>query len=97
MTNQHHEIVAYQGPCFTIEWYCDVRGDSEAFDYYRSLPAERRRKALTLLRHMGDMGKIFDKTKFRHESDQVYAFKPQPDRFLCFFFSGKKNHHHQRL
>lgn len=90
MTNQHREIIAYQGPSFTIEWYCNERGNSTALDYYRSLPAERRRKVLALFRHMGDRGKIFDKTKFRHEGDQVYAFKPQKDRFLCFFFSGRK-------
>jgi len=39
---------------------------------------------------MGDFGKIFDKTKFRHEGDGIYAFKPQPDRFLSFFTDGRK-------
>ena len=39
---------------------------------------------------MGDQGKIFDETKFRNEGDQIFAFKPQPDRYLCFFFKGKK-------
>ena len=39
---------------------------------------------------MGDQGKIFDETKFRNEGDKIYAFKPQPDRYLCFFFRGKK-------
>jgi phage-related protein len=39
---------------------------------------------------MGDHGKIFDETKFRNEDDGIYAFKPQPDRYLCFFFKGKK-------
>lgn len=39
---------------------------------------------------MGDFGKISDKTKFRNEGDKVYEFKPQPDRYLCFFIKGKK-------
>jgi hypothetical protein len=39
---------------------------------------------------MGDLGKIFDITKFRNEGDQIFAFKPQPDRYLCFFVVGKK-------
>lgn len=39
---------------------------------------------------MANMGKIHNKTKFRSEGDGIYAFKPKPDRFLCFFFSGKK-------
>ena len=39
---------------------------------------------------MGDHGKIHDETKFRSESDGIYAFKPQPHRYLCFFFKGRK-------
>jgi hypothetical protein len=39
---------------------------------------------------MAHMGKIRNETKFRNEEDGIYAFKPKPDRFLCFFFSGKK-------
>ena len=39
---------------------------------------------------MGDAGEIQDKTKFRFEGDKIYAFKPQTDRFLCFFYEGRK-------
>jgi hypothetical protein len=39
---------------------------------------------------MGDEGEIKDRTKFNYEGEQIYAFKPQPDRFLCFFFQGHK-------
>ncbi len=39
---------------------------------------------------MGDIGKILNIQKFRNEGDGIYAFKPKPDRFLCFFCSGKK-------
>ena len=39
---------------------------------------------------MGEQDKIFDETKFRNEGDGVYAFKPQPDHYLCFFFKDKK-------
>jgi hypothetical protein len=39
---------------------------------------------------MGDFGKIIDKTKFIYEGDEIYAFKPHPDRFLSFFTYGKK-------
>jgi len=45
-----------------------------------------------MLTHLGHFfcprvyfGKIFDITKFRNEGDGIYAFKPQPDRFLSFF------------
>lgn len=88
--NQHREIIAYQGTCFTIEWYCDEQGYCEVLEYVNNLSPERQRKLVVLLRQMGEIGKIFDKTKFRHEGDQIYVFKPQPDRFLCFFFTGRK-------
>lgn len=84
------EVVLYKGNAFTIEWYFDERGDSEALEYYEELPMERRIQLLKLVRLMGEIGKIFDTTKFRNEGDKIFAFKPQPDRFLCFFVTGKK-------
>ena len=39
---------------------------------------------------IGDTGKIRDERKFRNEGDKVYAFKPQPHRFLSFFVEDKK-------
>lgn len=33
---------------------------------------------------------MHNKLKFRNEGDQIYAFKPKPHRFLCFFFSRQK-------
>lgn len=82
--------IAYQGVFYTIEWYVDEKGNSQAFEYYETLSLDRKRKLLNLFRLMGDHGKIFDETKFRHEGDGIYAFKPQPDRYLCFFFTGKR-------
>ena len=35
-------------------------------------------------------GKINNIEKFRNEGDGIYAFKPQPDRYLSFFTDGKK-------
>jgi hypothetical protein len=84
------EIIAYKGDCFTIEWYFNDKEQSEALEYYRSLSAQERIKLLKLFKRMGDSGKIQDKTKFMHEGDKIYAFKPQPERFLCFFYDGKK-------
>lgn len=85
-----HQSIAYEGSVFTIEWYFDEKGQSQALDYFNTQPKEMQRKLLNLFRLMGDFGKIFDKTKFRYEEDKIYAFKPQPDRYLCFFFQGQK-------
>lgn len=86
----NREYIAYAGKKFTIEWYFDSNGKSMAFDYYKSLTVPERIKVLQLLKRMGDAGEIKDTTKFNYEGDHLYAFKPKPNRFLCFFFTGKK-------
>jgi hypothetical protein len=48
-----------------------------------------RIKLFELMKLIGNAG-IIKKTKFRNEGNKIYAFKPQPHRFLCFFFNGKK-------
>jgi phage-related protein len=87
---KNREFVAYQGDSFTIEWYHDSAGKSQALSYFTRLAEKSQNKFLFLLKRMGDFGFISDKTKFRNEGDGIFAFKPQPDRYLCFFFKGKK-------
>jgi len=91
------KYVAYQGDKFTIEWYFDRRewyfdrrGKSQAFKYFEKLPLIRKKKLIHLLYILGDVGKVFNKEKFRYEGNQIYALKPAPDRLLCFFFEGSK-------
>jgi len=84
------EYNAYEGSEFTIEWYYDIKGQPLALEHFKKQTEDKQRKLLKLFRLMGDHGKIFDETKFRNEGDKIYAFKPQPDRYLCFFFRGKK-------
>lgn len=82
--------VIYKGKFFQIEWYYTEKGESQPYDYYKACDVIQQRKFLMLCQRMGDFGKILDKTKFRSEGDDFYAFKPQPDRYLCFFKKGKK-------
>ena len=84
------EYIAYEGQEFTVEWYHNSSGKSLVLDYYKALDIDDRIKLLRLFKRMGDSGEIRDKTKFNSEGDKIYAFKPQPFRFLCFFFDGKK-------
>lgn len=87
---KEEQYIAYKGDEFTIEWYFNSKGKSIAFDYYQSLDVAERIKLLRLFQFMADHGTIKDQTKFNSEGDKIYAFKPQPHRFLCFFFDGKK-------
>jgi len=80
----------YVGEKFTLEWYYDKNGKSVANEFYLKTPELLQKKFLVLARKMGDFGKIYDITKFRYEGDNIYAFKPQPDRYLSFFTDGKK-------
>lgn len=73
-----------------MEWYFDDNGSSQAYEYFLKASAVQKRKFLILVKKIADFGVIYDKTKFRNEGDDIYAFKPQPDRYLCFFFTGKK-------
>ncbi len=82
--------IAYEGEKFTIEWYYDESGNSKVLEYFLKLPASQQDKLYNLFKVMGNVGKIFNRTKFNFEGDGIFAFKPQPYRFLCFFYSGSK-------
>ena len=84
------KLIVYRGKKFTLEWYFNDQGKSAVREYYETLPFARKKKAAQLFTLLGDSGKIFNTEKFRSEEDQIYAFKPSPDRFLCFFFEGAK-------
>ena len=82
--------VIYEGPQFTIKWYYDINGKSVALDFFEDASENLQDKFLLLIKRMGDFGKIYDIEKFRNEGDGIYAFKPQPDRYLAFFTEGKE-------
>jgi phage-related protein len=84
------EYIAYIGEQFIIEWYYSDRGNSEALEYFEELSEKQQDRLLYLFKRMGDFGKINNTTQFRYEGDDIFAFKPQPDRFLCFFVKGRK-------
>lgn len=84
------EFIVYKGLKLTVEWYFSETGKSQALTYYKKLTQSERIALLRLVKRIGDSGLIKDKTKFNFEGDKIYAFKPQPERFLCFFHKDKK-------
>lgn len=84
------ECVIYEGIFYRVEWYYDEKGYSQAYEYFLETTAKQKRKFLMLAKKIADFGVIYDKTKFRNEGDGIFAFKPQPDRYLCFFFVDKR-------
>lgn len=87
---KHIESVAYYGKEYTVEWYFNSKGIMPALSYFNKLMNKRQDKLLYLIKRIGDYGIINNKQLFRNEGDGIYAFKPKPDRFLCFFFKEKK-------
>lgn len=83
-------FIAYVGTRFTIEWYYTEDGKLPALEYFNELDEDDKIKALDLFKLMATEGKIFNQQKFRNEHDKIYAFKPKPHRFMCFFFVGRK-------
>ena len=51
-----------------------------------------QQKFAALFSRMGDTGKIWNGHKFKHltETDQIFEFKVEADRILCFFFIGQR-------
>ncbi len=88
--SQNKEIVAYIGNVCQVEWYVRENGNIPALEYFNSLTKKDQIKAFALIKLLGDEGEIRDKTKFNFEGNKVFAFKPKPHRFLCFFFTGRK-------
>jgi hypothetical protein len=84
------EFVAYQGEFYTIEWFFDQKGTSQALEYFYAMNASQKRKLLMLFKRMGDFGRISDKTKFRMK---MMAFMlsnhSQIDSFLSLLWIRK--------
>lgn len=84
------EYIAHKGKHYQIEWYYTEDNKSQALEYYKNLSAGDRRKVLRFFQMMVEIGHIHNQQQFRNEGDKIYAFKPQPHRFLSFFFDGNK-------
>ena len=84
------EYIAYSGVKYTIEWYYTERGESQSLEFFKGISATEQQKLFHIIKRLGDFGFVSDKTKFRNEGDDIYAMKPQPNRFLSFFFEGNK-------
>jgi len=90
------EMIAYRGRHFTIEWYVDESGHSQARDFAESLDDREQRKLVMLLTALGDLGQIRNKEKFRYEGDKI-CFQAPTAPLFGFLFSGQQSHYHKCL
>lgn len=84
--------LVYDGAAFRIEFYVAANGSAPAEEWLERLPLLTQQKFAALFARMGDTGKIWNERKFKHltESDQIFEFKVEADRILCFFFVGRR-------
>lgn len=84
--------LVYDGAVFRVEFYVALGGIAPAEAWLEQLPLAAQQKFAALFARMGDTGKIWNERKFKHltETDQIFEFKVEADRVLCFFFTGRK-------
>ena len=84
--------LVYEGQVFTVEFYVSSNGDSLAEEWLESAPELMQEKFAALFAWIGNHGKIWNERKFKHltGSDQIFEFKVDSGRVLCFFFFGKR-------
>jgi hypothetical protein len=87
----HDRFLLYEGAYYSVYFHAESATTSEVHEYFEECDAVTKASLLYLAKRMGDVGKIYDKSKFNLEDgkDKIYAFKPKKERFFCFFFVGK--------
>lgn len=84
--------VAFKGEVFSIEFYIAEDGSCPAEEWLESQSMKMQQKFAALFVMLGNAGKIFNEQKFKHltGTDQLFEFKADQGRVLCFFFIGKR-------
>lgn len=90
MVKKHIEYVAFEGKKITVEWYYNKNLKSSGLEYYESLDKSQKEALYALFLLLDRQGKILNPVKFNFEGDKIYAFKPDGERFICFFAEGAK-------
>ena len=84
--------LVYDGTVLRIEFYVAQNGAVPAEDWLEQLSVAAQQNFAALFVRMGDSGKIWNERKFKHltGTDQLFEFKVEADRILCFFFVGRR-------
>jgi phage-related protein len=82
----------YVGVKLRIEFYQTVKGEVAALDWLESQREIVQQKFAALFTWIGDHGKIWNERKFKHltGTSQIFEFKADEARVLCFFFTGQR-------
>jgi len=73
-----------------IYLYIDERGSKPVELYIESLQEDEQKKIIRLFKFMLDLGEIKNKEKFKQLEKNIFEFKSEPHRVLCFILQGFK-------
>lgn len=92
MPSHYEDFLVYSGDHYSVYFHAGAKGSSAVSDYFDSCDNATQASLLFLIKRIGDIGRIYDETKFRIEDkeNKIYCFKPRKERFFCFFFIGRK-------
>lgn len=84
--------LVYQGTSLRIEFYVSPTGETPAEEWLENQSTRKQEKFAALFAWICDQGKIWNERKFKHlaGSDQIFEFKVDEGRILCFFLVGKR-------
>ena len=82
----------YRGQIFHIEAVALDGDTAPAEVWLDSLSVKQQQKFASLFKLLADAGKLWNERKFKHleGSDQIFEFKVDDGRVLCFFFVGQR-------
>ena len=82
----------YRGQVFHVEALVLANGSAPAEEWLDSLSSKQQQKFAALFKWLADTGKIWNEQKFKHleGSEQIFEFKVDDGRVLCFFFVGQR-------
>lgn len=86
------EYIFYKGRRFQVEFYYTEEGRLPAKEYFEETSIGVQVKLAALVKHIAEVGTLFDTTKFRiiDKAERIYEFKPSGHRFFNFFYKGQK-------
>lgn len=92
MAKRQTTKLVYEGSELRIEFYQSASGEAPACDWLESQRDKIQQKFTALFAWIGDHGKIWNERKFKHltGSNQIFEFKADDGRVLCFFFTGRR-------
>ena len=84
--------LVYQGKILRVEFYVAESGHCPAESWLESQLELKQQKFAALFAWIANHGKIWNKRKFKYltGSDQLFEFKSEEGRVLCFFMVGKR-------